>query len=73
MMADNDTRPIEEKIDALVAKLTEGDLSEEGKRKAEDVRKMWADLKEMIVDTELKALMLTEMRRFVRDHAPDNE
>jgi hypothetical protein len=71
-MTMKDNTPIEEEIDAIIARLTEGELDEEGKLRVERLREAWRKARELIVDHEFRVLMLTETRRFIRDNDDDN-
>jgi hypothetical protein len=71
-MTMKDNLPIEQEIDVIIARLTEGEHDEEGKLRVEALREQWRVARQLIVDHEFRWLMLTEMRRFVcgdDDHA----
>jgi hypothetical protein len=66
-MMNDDNLSIEQEIDAVIAKLTEGEHDEEGQRRVEALREAWRVARELIVDHEFRLLMLSETRRFLGD------
>jgi hypothetical protein len=68
MTMDNNPPPTLKQIDELIARLTEGPHDDAGKVRAEQVREKWRQARELIVDHEFRLLMLSELRRFVRDN-----
>ncbi|MBB5331888.1 hypothetical protein [Tunturiibacter gelidoferens] len=63
--------PFEVQIDHMIDLLCEGDFTEEGKVRVAELRESWAKAREMIVDQELREMMLTEARRHYADNDAD--
>src|SRR5437868_3235726 len=54
MTLKDDNEPLEEKIDAVIAWLTEGEHDEERKLRVERLREQWRKARELIVDHEFR-------------------
>jgi hypothetical protein len=59
---------IEVEIDRIIDALTEGDdFSEEGKLGVERLRESWRKARELIVDNEMRTMLLAEYRQILSE------